>query len=211
MLFTRKDIEINMLDEDKRITTKEILKEFLNYELPKYGNLGIQKILLANEASLLRHHQILLRKAEYHTNANHRILSHLYKFRLYKFQNRYELHIPLNCCSKGLHILHLGPILINEHVTIGENCSIHMNTAIVAGGTSDDVPTLGNGIVVGIGAVVLGGITLADNIAIGANAVVNKSFFEENIAIAGVPACKVSNNGRTHWSKKADKPTINEA
>lgn len=36
----------------------------------------------------------------------------------------------------------------------------------------------------------LGDVRLADNIAVGANAVVNKSFDEENIAIAGVPAKK---------------------
>lgn len=190
-----------MLAENKRITTKKMLKEFLDYELPGYGNQGIQKILFANENSLLRRHQILLRKTEYHMNTKHRILAAIYKFRLYKFQNRYELHIPLNCCDKGLRIMHLGPILMNNRVTVGKDCKFHMNTALVAGGTNDDVPTLGNGIVVGIGAVVLGGVILADNIAIGANAVVNKSFFEENIAIAGVPAHKISNNGRIEWSR----------
>lgn len=46
----------------------------------------------------------------------------------------------------------------------------------------------------------LGDVRLADNIAVGANAVVNKSFDEENIAIAGVPAKKISNNGRKVWA-----------
>lgn len=47
---------------------------------------------------------------------------------------------------------------------------------------------------------VLGDVRLADNIAVGANAVVNKSFAEENVAIAGVPAKKISNNGRKVWA-----------
>lgn len=64
----------------------------------------------------------------------------------------------------------------------------------------EGVPTIGNGVVLGVGAVVLGDVRLADNIAVGANAVVNKSFDEENIAIAGVPAKKISNNGRKVWA-----------
>ena len=76
-------------------------------------------------------------------------------------QNKYALHIPINTCGKGLKIMHIGPILINGRVKIGENCSLHINTALVAGGTSDEVPCLGNGIVVGVGAVVLGGVRIA--------------------------------------------------
>lgn len=100
--------------------------------------------------------------------------------------------------------MHIGPILINGRVRIGENCSLHINTSIVAGGTSDDVPCLGNGIVIGVGSVLLGGIQLADNIAVGANALVNKTFTEENIAIAGIPAKKISKNGSLEWNKERD-------
>jgi len=46
------------------------------------------------------------------------------------------------------------------------------------------------------------GVYIANNVAIGANALVNKSVEEENIAIAGVPAKKISNNGRLEWNKK---------
>lgn len=101
--------------------------------------------------------------------------------------------------------MHIGPILINGRSTVGKDCTFHINTAIVAGGTTDDVPTLSDGIVVGVGAVILGGVFLAENIAVGANAVVNKSFSEPDIAIAGVPARKISNNGRTKWNKNKSK------
>ena len=40
-----------------------------------------------------------------------------------------------------------------------------------------------------------GRIEIADGIAIGANAVVNKSFLENNISIAGIPAKKIGNMG----------------
>lgn len=98
--------------------------------------------------------------------------------------------------------MHVGPVLTNLRVRMGENVVIHMNTAFVAQGISDDVPTIGNDVVIGKGATLLGEICIADGIAIGANALVNKSFDTPNIAIAGVPVKKVSDNGRNKWNQK---------
>lgn len=187
-----------MLDVDRRINNKEDLKDWLRYELKKYKGSRF-----GGEGAILRKHQILLRKTEYYKNTNKKLMYIIYKFRLNRIQNRYALHIPINCCGKGLKIMHIGPVLMNDKVTVGENCSFHINTSVVAGGRDNGVPTLGNRIVVGVGAVILGSIVLADNIAIGANAVVNKSFTEEDIAIAGVPAKKISNNGHSTWNKKS--------
>ena len=97
--------------------------------------------------------------------------------------------------------MHLGPILTNGQTQIGENVSIHINTAFVAKGTTNDAPIIGNGCVIGTGAVIVGRIRIADNVAVGANSVVCKDVLEENIAIAGIPAKKVSNNGRLQWNK----------
>ena len=98
--------------------------------------------------------------------------------------------------------MHIGPILVNGNSKIGENCVLHINTGLVAGGRTDEAPTLGNNVIVGIGAVLLGGIKIADNVAIGANSVVNKDVLEEGIAVAGVPAKKISNNGSQTWNPK---------
>jgi len=192
-----------MLEPEKRIKTKKQLKEWLDYELPKYGNNKLVNMLAITEMAIVRKHQYLLRKTEYCINTNKHILGAFYKIRLFKLQNKHALHIPPNCCAKGLRIMHLGPILMNSGVIIGENCAIHMNTSFVAGGTTNSAPRLGNGVVVGVGAVILGGVTIADDVAIGANAVVNKDVLEESIAVAGVPAKKISNNGRSEWNKKA--------
>lgn len=101
--------------------------------------------------------------------------------------------------------MHLGSILMNSKTKIGRDCKIHIHTAFVAGGRNDFAPTIGNNVVIGVGATIVGDVHLADNIAVGANALVNKSFEEENIAIAGVPARKISNNGRSSWNKKETK------
>lgn len=187
---------------DKIIRTKKELKEWLDYETSRYKTKNLlDRILNISEASLLRHHQILLRKTEYYYNTNKKLNYLVCKVKLGRFQKKYGISIPINTCGKGLQIMHLGSVLINDRVTIGENCIIHINTAVVAGGKNDDVPTIGNGCVISVGAVILGGVDLADSIVIGANAVVNKSFDEPDITIAGVPSKKISNNGRSKWDR----------
>ena len=184
------------------ISSKEQLKEWLRYEHQVYGNIkGIRLFFGLGEQAILWKHQMLLRKAEYYTNSNKRILSLLYRIRLNKMQTKYALHIPLNCCGRGFKIMHVGPCLINTKAIIGNDCVVHMNAAIVAGGTDDYAPVLGRNIVVGYGAVILGHTTIADGVAIGANAVVNRDVLEPGIAVAGVPAKKISDHGRSYWAK----------
>lgn len=195
-----------MLLKEKRINSKKDLQEWLTYERNKYGKTGIsavvREIFPITERDILRKHQVILRKTEYFVNRNYKIIAIIYKIRLNRLQNRYALHIPLNTCGKGLKIMHLGPVLVNYRCMVGENCAFHINTALVAGGRTDDVPVLGNGVVMGIGSVAVGGINIADNVAVGANAVINKDIVETNIAVAGVPARKISDNGRLTWNTR---------
>lgn len=53
--------------------------------------------------------------------------------------------------------MHLGSILTNGNVKIGKDCALHINTAFVAQGVSSAAPQLGDGVVAGVGSVVLGG------------------------------------------------------
>ena len=161
-------------------------------------------MLAGSETATIWAYQRRLRITEYHKNCNHRICYAISRILLNHKKNKYGLQISLNAFGKGLKIMHLGPILTNGFSKVGEDCSIHINTSIVAQGAGGGVPILGNDIVIGVGAVLLGEITVAYGIAIGANDVVNKSFEEENIAIAGVPARKISNNGTLSWGR-ADK------
>lgn len=190
-----------MLRPEERIRTRAQLKEWLQAELKPY-RLRWHSFTSIYEADVLRRHVILLRKAEYHLNAGHRLAAVWYKLRLNRLQTRHSLHIPLNVCGKGFRLMHLGPVLINGKAALGPNCTLHINTSIVAGGTDDGVPTLGSGVVVGVGAVILGGVHIADNVAIGANAVVNRDVTEDNVTVAGVPARKISDHGRLDWNRQ---------
>lgn len=185
----------------EKITSKKVLKEWIKYEEKNYGKNKISDFLCITERQILKYHLKLLRKTEYFYNTNKKIMYYIYKIRLSKLQNKYLMHIPINTCEKGLKIMHVGPVLINNRAKIGKDVSIHINTGIVARGTDDTVPVIGNGVVIGIGSVILGNVIIGNNIAIGANSTVNKSFLEENIAIAGSPAKKISNNGREKWKK----------
>lgn len=95
-------------------------------------------------------------------------------------------------------LYHRGSIIINPSVKMGSRCKFHGDCCLgVARTNSSGCPTLGNGVDVGIGARVLGNIYIADDIIIGANAVVTESFYEPGITIAGIPAQKVKDGPKT--------------
>lgn len=135
--------------------------------------------------------QRVLRKHEYFANCNS-VLRYWYAYRHKKLGRMLGITIPINTCGAGLSIAHIGTIVINGEARIGENCRIHVCVNIgAAAQDSSSVPVLGDNCYIGPGAKLYGGITLGNNVAIGANSVVNKSF-ESDCVIAGVPAKVIS-------------------
>jgi serine O-acetyltransferase len=65
---------------------------------------------------------------------------------------------------------------------------MHAGVNIGASGGKKEAPQLGDKVYIAPGAKIYGNISIPNNTAIGANAVVNKSFEEENTVIAGIPA-----------------------
>lgn len=186
------------------IKTRKELKEWLKYEKSKYfGRKNILSMYIINtsEKIIIWKFQKKLRKYEYHLNTSHKFRALYLKFKLNKFRNKYGIAIPANTMGKGLKIMHLGSILINDNVRVGNDCAIHINTALVARGNSDECPIIGDNVIISIGAIIVGNVVLGDNIVIGAGAVVNKSFPENSVTIAGVPAKIISNNGSGTWKK----------
>lgn len=102
--------------------------------------------------------------------------------------------IPLGVFEEGLSIAHYGSIAVNVNAKVGKNCRIHEGVNIGATNGSDKAPVIGNNVFIGTGAKIIGDITIVDNVAIGANAVVVKSITEPGTTWAGVPARKVSSN-----------------
>lgn len=140
----------------------------------------------------------LMRKLEYYKNCRKDIIGKIYfvylKYKYYKMKVKLNFSIPLNVFGPGLSIAHYGTIVVNGNAKIGKNCRIQETTNIGATNGSNKAPILGDNVFIGTGAKIIGDIVIGNDIAIGANAVVTKSFERNGITLAGVPACKISNN-----------------
>lgn len=106
-----------------------------------------------------------------------------------------EIH-PAAKIGKNLFIDHGAGVVIGETTEIGDNCTLYQNVTL--GGTGKDVgkrhPTLGNNVMVGAGARVLGPFKIGDNSKIAANAVVLEEV-PPNCTAVGVPARVVKRDG----------------
>lgn len=91
-------------------------------------------------------------------------------------------------CGKGLRIWHYGSTIISGDARIGENCTFHGQACIGNDGSSVAAPVIGNNADIGVGAKIIGDITIADDVKIGAGAVVTRSCLEKGATLVGIPA-----------------------
>lgn len=112
-----------------------------------------------------------------------------------KFITGIEIH-PGATIGKGLVIDHGSGVVIGETAEIGDNCTLYQGVTL--GGTGKDTgkrhPTLGNNVMVGAGAKVLGPFRIGDNSKIAAGAVV-LSEIPANSTAVGIPARVVRRDG----------------
>lgn len=167
------------------ITSKKTLSEYLEADR-MVNHFTVKSRFLDNKCKYLR----VLRKLEYliNTKASY-IKIFWYRRKLRSLSERLGISIAPNCFGKGLYIPHYGSIVVNTTARFGEYCIIQNGVNV-----SEDV-VCGNGCFIGAGAKILIGVHLSDYTIVGANAVVTKSFDEENIVIAGIPAKKISDKG----------------
>ena len=99
-----------------------------------------------------------------------------------------EIH-PGATIGRRLFIDHGMGIVFGETTEVGDNCTIYHGVTL--GGTGKDVgkrhPTLGNNVLIGAGAKVLGPVFIGDNVRIGAGSVVLHNI-PANATAVGVPA-----------------------
>ncbi len=113
-----------------------------------------------------------------------------------RFITGIEIH-PGAKIGKGLLIDHGSGVVIGETAEIGDNCLIYQGVTL--GGTGKEHgkrhPTLGNNVMVGSGAKILGPFTVGDNAKIAANAVVLAEVPPNSTAV-GVPARIIKQDGK---------------
>lgn len=135
---------------------------------------------------------LFLRKQEYYTNniPGHKLnilLAAHYARRKNAVGRKVGLNIAPNCVGKGVTIHHAN-VVVNSGAHVGEYCSFHGNNCIGNDGVDQAVPEIGDHVDIGYAATIIGGIKLADDIRIGAGAVVTKDCTESGSVLVGVPA-----------------------
>ncbi|MEG2377873.1 MAG: serine O-acetyltransferase EpsC [Clostridia bacterium] len=150
--------------------------------------------------------EVFLMYSGLHALIYHRIANFFYRNKL-KFLARFtsqlgrfftgiEIH-PAAKIGRGLFIDHGAGVVIGETAEIGDNCTIYQGVTL--GGTGKDEgkrhPTIGNNVMIGAGAKVLGPFKVCDNVKIASNAVVLEGLPEGCTAV-GVPARIVRRDGK---------------
>ena len=100
----------------------------------------------------------------------------------------------------GLRIHHFGNIIIHSETTLGADCTLYQGVTLGDLGGWGGAPHVGNRVLIGAGAKLLGAIEVGDDCQIGANAVVRTSVPANSLAV-GIPAVirkKSSNRSSDH-------------
>ena len=142
--------------------------------------------------------EVILLYPGFHVLVTHRIAHFLYRHRLLflaRFVSQLSRHLtgieihPGARIGQRLFIDHGMGIVFGETTEVGDNCTIYHGVTL--GGTGKDVgkrhPTLGNNVLIGAGAKVLGPVFIGDNVRIGAGSVVLHNI-PANATAVGVPA-----------------------
>lgn len=105
-------------------------------------------------------------------------------FLIYNSKIPYQAHI-----GKGTKFGYGGMgVVVHSKAMIGDNCSIGQQVTIGGGNNRyPGLPIISNNVRISKGAIVFGGITIGNNVTVGANAVVTKPV-PDNAIVAGVPA-----------------------
>lgn len=170
----------------------------LNYNLGR---------IVENDPAARSKLEVLLLYPCIHVQIAHKLSHFLYKHKWFflarlisqiaRFFTGIEIH-PGATIGKGLCIDHGMGVVIGETAEIGDDVLIYHGVTL--GGTGKDKgkrhPTIGNGVVIGAGAKVLGPIKVGDNAKIGANAVVVKDVPEGATAV-GIPAKNIIRTSAT--------------
>ena len=149
--------------------------------------------------------EIVLLYSGLHATAAYRVAHKLYKSEHYfsarmisqlaRKMTGIEIH-PGATIGEGLFIDHGMGVVIGETTEIGDNCTLYQGVTL--GGTGKDQgkrhPTLGDNVLVGAGAKVLGPVNIGSGSKIAAGAVVLKDVPENSTAV-GIPAKVVRSGG----------------
>lgn len=150
--------------------------------------------------------EILLLYQGLHSLIHYRIAHFFYKIRLFfiarlisqvsRSLTGIEIH-PGACIGRRFFIDHGMGVVIGETAIVGDDVLIYQGVTLGGAGLEKGKrhPTIGNNVVIGAGANILGNITIGDNSYVGANAVVIKDV-PPNSTVVGVPGRITKQDGK---------------
>ncbi len=177
--------------------TKHKIYQVIYFMLKRIKELYLDaKNILLKDPAARNIFEVIFLYPGFHALVYHRLAHYLYlkglRFiprcisQVSRFLTGIEIH-PGAIIGKRLFIDHGMGIVIGETAEIGDDCTIYHGATL--GGTGKDKfkrhPTIGNNVMIGAGAKVLGPVYIADNIKIGAGTVVVDNFNECGITIIG--------------------------
>lgn len=184
------------------IKDKKDLKYYLKADAIAIGAGTKRPHLISRyESDIIWKYQIALRMTEYYHNCKShglwKVIYKMWQYRLFRMQVKTGISIPINVFGPGFSISHLGPIVVNGFAKVGKNCRLHPFTVIGMDGRSDETATIGDNVYISAGVKIIGKVDIADDVMLGAGAVVTKSITEKSTTWGGVPAKKLSDQGST--------------
>ena len=170
----------------KNVSNKEILKHIFYSESFKYI--------------------FWMRVCSFTKKGKHRLLFLFTRLILNHYKYKLGICIPYNTqISEGFYIGHFGGIIVSPKAIIGQNCNLSHGVTIgkISRGKNSGAPIIGNNVYIGPGAKIIGGITIGDNVAIGANSVV-VSDVPKNCTFGGIPAKQISTSTSSLYINNTD-------
>lgn len=139
-------------------------------------------------------HFILIRKWK---KSNNNLYKFWLKIRMKLLKRTSLIDIPPQTrIGEGLYMYHTGSVIVNSHAKIGRN--VTLSPGITIGKTinkvtgEDEHPTIGNRVWIGANAIIVGGITIGDNVLIAANTFITENV-PSNTIVFGNPAIMKQN------------------
>lgn len=125
------------------------------------------------------------RRASYYAEKN-QFMYFVYGYLLYRKFLKYGFQIsPHAKIGNGLYLGHFGTVIVGDEVEIG--CNVNINPNVVIGranrGKIKGSPKIGNSVWIGSGAVLVGNISIGDNVLIAPNAYVNFDVPKDSIVV----------------------------
>lgn len=173
-----------------------MLKELIRADLYRYGGKStLAEYVKAKCIYPSFRYTVIYRKCYYYGENKKKIRYLYYRYRLLHLSKKTGYQIGYGAkIGKGFYIGHRGNLVINREATIGDNVNIAVGVTIGQEnrGKRKGVPTIGSNVWIGTNSVIVGKITVGNNVLIAPNSYVNFDI-PSNAIVIGNPAKIIEN------------------